>query len=484
MRQRPLFWPTAFFLLLAGLVTAVGVVGDRNLRALVTSFSWVVHSRSVLDELGALRADVLQTESSSRGYRMTTDRAFLVDFDAARDRSRARLGRLRELMVDNPAQGGRLDTLALEVEEKILFHETANARAAAGGEAQDSSRTTSARLGITLMHRVDARIERLRAVELALLEERSALAEQTHVIARLAGIALAVSALLLGVLVFFLFARVVAAERMETRAQHQRANELNEAVLKATLELERRAQELERSNRDLEQFAFIASHDLQEPLRKVSTFADRIDVRHGANLGPEASDSLHRIRSAAGRMQELVENLLEFSRVQRHGRPFTAVDLAPLLGDVEEDLSGLIERTGGRLEVAWLPRVWGDATHLRQLFGNLVANAFKFRREGVPPHVRIHGQIVPPADEGSPTLAVISVSDNGIGFEPEYAERIFDLFQRLHGRDRYEGSGLGLAIARRIAEHHRGRITAEGHPGTGAVFRVELPIPPATESTP
>jgi signal transduction histidine kinase len=484
MHQRPLFWPTAFFLLLAGLVTAVGIVGDRNLRALATSFSWVVHSRSVLDELAALRADVLQTESSSRGFRMTRDRAFLVDYDAARDRSRARLGRLHELMSDNPLQKARLDTLAGQVEEKILFHEAQNALAAGTAVHDDPARSTSALIGIDLMRAVDARIERLRAIELSLLEERSTLADQTYVIARLAGIALAVAALLLGILVFSLFARVVAAQRLETRAQHQRANELNEAVLKATLELERRAQELERSNRDLEQFAFIASHDLQEPLRKISTFADRIDVRHGANLGPEASDSLRRIRSAAGRMQELVENLLEFSRVPRHGRPFAPVDLAPVLAAIEEDLSGLIERTDGRLEIAGLPRVWGDAAHLRQLFGNLVGNGFKFRRDGVPPIVRVQGQIVPPAEAGTAPVAVISVSDNGIGFDPQYSERIFDLFQRLHGRERYEGSGLGLAIARRIAEHHRGRITAEGQPGAGAIFRVELPIPPATESSP
>jgi signal transduction histidine kinase len=482
MRQRPLFWPTVLFVLLATLVIAVGLIGDRNLRALSGSFAWVVHSRNVLDELSALRGDVLQTESSSRGYRMTRDDAFLADYDVARDRSRARLGRLRELLTDNPSQVTRLDTLARVVEDKIRFHEVQHllTRANPGGGTAGNA---SAREGILLMHRVDDRIAGIREVELALLEARRAAAEQTYVIARLAGIALAVAALLLGILVFSLFARVVAAQRMETRAQHQRANELNEAVLRATAELERRAGELERSNRDLEQFAFIASHDLQEPLRKISTFADRIDVRHGAHLGPEAADSLKRIRSAAGRMQELVENLLEFSRVPRHGRPFRAVDLGPVLAEVEDDLSALIERSGGSLDVGWLPRVWGDANHLRQLFGNLVANGFKFRREGVPPRVEVRGQIVPAADGADPAIAVISVSDNGIGFEPQYAERIFDLFQRLHGRERYEGSGLGLAIARRIAEHHRGRITAEGRPGAGAILRVELPLPPATESS-
>ena len=481
MRAPPLFWPTVLFLLLAALVTTIGIVGERNVRALAGGYAWVGHSRNVLDELANLRADVLQTESASRGYRMTGDAAFLADFDAARDHARARAGRLRELLADNPSQRAWLDSRAAEIETKIRFHEAMHALAHDSPE-DVAARTSSARDGIILMRRVEAWIDRVHDVEIGLLEERSRSANRTFGIARLAGLALAVASLLLGILVFSLFGRVIQAEREETRAQHRRATDLSEAVAQATTELERRAEDLERSNRDLEQFAFIASHDLQEPLRKIRTFADRIATKHGADLGPESADSLRRIRSAAARMQELVESLLEFSRVPRHGRAFEAVDLAPVLAEVSEDLASLLERVDGRLEVGWLPHVWGDRAQLGQLFLNLVANGFKFHREGVPPVVRVHGEILPPADPREPGMALIAVSDNGIGFEAEYAERIFGLFQRLHGRDRYEGSGLGLAIARRIAEHHRGGISAEGRPGTGAILRVELPLPPASES--
>ena len=169
-------------------------------------------------------------------------------------------------------------------------------------------------------------------------------------------------------------------------------------------------------------------------------------------------------------MQQLVENLLEFSRVSRVEQAFGDVDLADVLADVEDDLSGAIERSGGRLEVGWLPHVRGDRGQLRQLFANVIGNALKFQRDGVPPVVTVRGEVVPQAAGDGPARALVSVTDNGIGFAPEYEERIFGLFQRLHGRDRYEGSGLGLAIARRIAEHHQGNITAEGRPGQrGAV---------------
>ena len=293
MRPRPLFWPTLLFLLLAALVTMVGVVGDGNLGTLVGGYSWVEHSRIVLDELAGVRAEVLHVESASRGYRMTGDEVFLDDYDRARDLARSRLGRLRELVADRPSQVARVDTLAREVEAKILYHETVN-RLAREGDPEGSTRP--AREGIVRMSYVDRHLDTIRTVELGLLAERQATTRRTHGIARLAGIALVVASLLLGILVFALFARVVQAQRRETRAETARARELGEAVAVATAELERRAGELERSNRDLEQFAFIASHDLQEPLRKIGTFADRIELKGGALLDAQAADSLQRIR--------------------------------------------------------------------------------------------------------------------------------------------------------------------------------------------
>ncbi len=482
MRPGPLFWPTVLFLLLGALVIVVGLVGERNLSALADGYARVGHSRDVLDELANLRSDVRHAESASRGYRMTAERTFLDDFDSARDLSRARLGRVGELLGDRPDARAQADSLRLEIEAKLGFHEAMHVLT--GTNPNDPfAGSTSAREGRAHLSRVERRLDTIRDAERALFDQRRQATDRTYGMARLAAITMAVAALLLAFLVYAQFARAVQAHRREARAQARRAGELGDAVARATAELERRAEELERSNRDLEQFAFIASHDLQEPLRKISTFADRIDLRHAGELGPEAADSLRRIRGAAGRMQQLVGNLLEFSRVARQGRAFEAVDLASVLGEVGEDLAALLEREGGRLDVGWLPRVWGDRVQLRQLFHNLAMNGLRFHREGVPPVVLVRGEIVPPVDAESPALALISVTDNGIGFEPEYAERIFGLFQRLHGRDRYEGSGLGLAIARRIAEHHRGAITAEGRPGQGAILRVELPLPPAMEDT-
>jgi PAS domain S-box-containing protein len=237
--------------------------------------------------------------------------------------------------------------------------------------------------------------------------------------------------------------------------------------------LQKALEALESSNRDLQEFAFVASHDLQEPLRKIQTFSDRLINRHAVALGGEVQQYLDRIRSAAGRMQTLVEDLLQYSRLGRNARAFTLVPLASVVTDVLSDLEGAIERSGARVDVAALPEVEGDRTQLRQLFMNLVANALKFTRDGVPPRVSIGCEIV---QGGLGQMAEVTVRDNGIGFEPQYAEQIFQPFKRLNTQEAFAGSGIGLAIVRKIVDRHNGSVQAEGVPGEGASFRVRLPL--------
>jgi signal transduction histidine kinase len=234
-------------------------------------------------------------------------------------------------------------------------------------------------------------------------------------------------------------------------------------------ELEVRAVELARSNSELQQFASIASHDLQEPLRKVQTFAEQLKRRDGENLSERGVDYVERMSSAAARMQMLVDDLLKFSRVATHTKPFEPVDLEETTREVVEDLSHVIEVSGGHVEIGKLPIVPADPLQMRQLMQNLVSNALKFRTEGVPPVVRVTG-----TERGR--FADISVSDNGVGFEPQYATRVFRIFERLHGREAYPGTGIGLALCRKIAERHGGAISAESSPGKGATFTVSLPL--------
>lgn len=248
-------------------------------------------------------------------------------------------------------------------------------------------------------------------------------------------------------------------------------------------ELKAREAALRRSNQELESFASIASHDLQEPLRKIEAFGDRLKQRYQAALGEDGQMYVERMQSAVKRMRALINDLLDYSRVTTKARPFAPVNLNEVVSGVLSDLQMRIEGSGADVVVAPLPTIDADATQMRQLFQNLIANALKFHRPGVPPRVEIAA-----ATRNSPAgeaRVEIRVTDNGIGFDMKYAERIFGIFQRLHTRAEYEGTGIGLATCRKIVERHGGTITAQSTPGKGTTFIIDLPVrQPVTESQP
>ena len=240
--------------------------------------------------------------------------------------------------------------------------------------------------------------------------------------------------------------------------------------------LRHHARELKRSNQELEQFAFVASHDLQEPLRKIRSFGDRLVSRHGEDLDEKGRDYLMRMHGAAERMAALIQDLLAFSRITTRAKPLEPTDLGEVVLEVAGDLEERVRDSGGRVVVGGLPTVRADRTQMRQLFQNLVGNALKYHREDVPARVEVTGRILRPDGPGDRATAEIRVRDNGIGFDPKYAERIFGVFERLHGRSAYEGTGIGLAICRKIVERHGGTLTAEATPGEGATFTITLPL--------
>lgn len=237
-------------------------------------------------------------------------------------------------------------------------------------------------------------------------------------------------------------------------------------------QLERLAAQLEASNRELQQFASVASHDLQEPLRKIVVFGDRLRSKFADPLGEQGRDYIERMMNAAERMQTLINDLLEFSRVVTRARPFVPVAVDQIVREVLGDLEILIETKHATVDVGDMPTLSADPTQLRQVFQNLLANAMKFQPEGSAPSVAIRSEAAQVAGKAAWR---ITVKDNGIGFDPVHAERIFAPFQRLHGRSEYGGSGIGLAIVRRIVERHGGTATAESAPGEGATFTLLLP---------
>lgn len=238
--------------------------------------------------------------------------------------------------------------------------------------------------------------------------------------------------------------------------------------VRAQRELALRTAELARSNRDLEEFAYIASHDLQEPLRKIRAFGEMLADSLGDALSPEAAGFLSRMRASAGRMQTLISDLLAFSRVSTQTRVFAPVRLGSVAREVLDDLEVLVRDTGAQVVVAELPTIEADLFQMRQLFQNLLGNGLKFHREGVAPSMAIEAAIVG-------ANCVLRFADNGIGFEPRYVDRIFKPFQRLHAAGTYEGTGIGLSICRKIVESHHGTLTAESQPGVGTTFVVTLP---------
>jgi PAS domain S-box-containing protein len=243
--------------------------------------------------------------------------------------------------------------------------------------------------------------------------------------------------------------------------------------------------DLTRSNLGLERFASVASHDLQEPLRKIQAFGDRLKSVDGATLSPAGADYLERMQQAAARMQILINDLLAYYRLSAGPPSVESVDLAAVTRAVLKDLETQVTLSGGRVDVGPLRAIEGDPLRLRQLLQNLISNALKFRSAEVPPVVTVSAVLLtqedaddagPAADASTPAWLRLTVQDNGIGFDQKHAERIFEVFKRLHGRSAYEGTGIGLALCRRIAEQHGGHITGTSAPGQGATIQVTLPL--------
>jgi signal transduction histidine kinase len=249
-------------------------------------------------------------------------------------------------------------------------------------------------------------------------------------------------------------------------------------------QLERKVIELERSNQNLQEFAYAASHDMKEPIRKIHFFADRLKERLVHKLEQEDLRYFERLETGTKRMNTLIDDLLVYSHVTRGASTVETVDLNQMLSFVLDDLELHIEQIGATVKVDPMPTIMGRPRQLQQLFENLIGNALKYSREGVAPLILITTGVLKGRDAGAPAAAVsadkdyhlIQVQDNGIGFEQKDAERIFTVFTRLHGNKEYRGTGVGLSIAQKVVQNHGGYIWAESKPGEGTIFKVLLPV--------
>gem|GEM_PF-1087343 len=262
--------------------------------------------------------------------------------------------------------------------------------------------------------------------------------------------------------------RDAATQLQQREAQLRHVNEsLEESVRDRTHELAEANRALASRNQELNDFAHVASHDLQEPLRQIRSFAGIVQTEYGGILDEDGKSYLQRITAAGERMSRLIRDLLAYSQISTRRDASRPVNLNQILADVLSDLEIRLRETGGRVIAGNLPTLHGDPSQMHQLLLNLIGNALKFHREGVPPVVTVEAKV----DSG----VRIIVEDNGIGFDSKHASRIFAPFQRLHGRDTFEGTGIGLAIVRRIAEFHEGRVEATGRPNEGSRFEIIFP---------
>ncbi|MCH9010158.1 MAG: hypothetical protein IIC21_06010 [Chloroflexi bacterium] len=269
-----------------------------------------------------------------------------------------------------------------------------------------------------------------------------------------------------------------------TTINRQRASLLmaNGDMELANRELKTFTIKLENSNQELQDFASIAAHDLQEPLRKVQAFGDRLKTKYAEALEEQGKEYLNRMQDASGRMATLINDLLTYSRVTSKGQPYERIDLNIVASEVVSDLETRIEELEGRVDIEDLPTIDADAMQMRQLFQNVLGNALKYHKPGEAPIVKVRATVLNgPARNGTRGLAnddlcEITFEDNGIGFDEKYLDRIFGIFQRLQTRGEYEGTGVGLAVCRKIVDRHSGTITARSRPDHGATFIVTLPV--------
>ena len=459
------------------LLVANAVISFQAANVLITNNARVVRTQLVIETLGDTFSAVKDAETSQRGFLISGDESFLDPYHSAKPNISQNMGRLKELTADNPDQLHRLETLEGEIQVRLDTLER-NIKIRREGGLERLIQTHLLDLGEQQMNAVRQTFSEIRGEEDRLLQIRTA---QSQASARNTLLTfIAANALVLGLLglVYILIRRDVAERRLAAE-RLQAANDLLEVrVRERTLELADANTELERSNRELQDFAFVASHDLQEPLRKIQAFGDRLRSKHGGGLNAEAQDYLDRMQNAARRMHTLINDLLTFSRVTTKAQPFVKTDLGAIARDVLGDLEERVRQTGGRVDVGELPTVEADPLQMRQLFQNLIGNALKFHKPGVQPIIKVNSKPGSAGGNGSNAdrQCQIIVEDNGIGFDEKYLDRIFTPFQRLHGRGEYEGTGIGLAVCRKIVERHGGTLTASSRPREGSVFIITLPV--------
>ncbi|MEZ7276723.1 ATP-binding protein [Pseudoalteromonas sp. 68 DY56-GL68] len=460
------------------IVVANAFLAINSIRSLSDTQSSLDNTNSLNTAIEQLHLSVVQAESGQRGYLLTDREDYLIPYTDAMATMQAQIMLVKSLHSEIPGQADRIARFIHLVNDKVAVMAKTTDLALENKDVK-ARRLLLTDKGRELYKDIRTAVNEIQMRELNFkIETFAALSEiKNEAKITFAITAVTSSLLLIGM---FILARTNLQNAAKYRLELERQNEsLAAKVDERTQELTIYADELSRSNRELEEFAFVASHDLQEPLRKIQAFSDRLESMFKNELGEKGIDYISRMKNAAQRMSNLINDLLEFSRVTTRGKDFIDTDLNSIVDEVLDDLEIAIKEAGAEVSVMTLPHIQADPSQMLQLFLNILSNAVKFRREDVAPLISIDYERIEEfsANHNSNVeWEVITISDNGIGFSEEYLEKIFVPFQRLHGRSQYKGTGIGLSVCRRIVERHGGEITASSRVGEGATFILKLPV--------
>lgn len=499
MREQKITLLAFSLILLVIIINAI--FSYRATTTLINNQHQVAQTHEVINSLAFLFSTLKDAETGQRGYILTGKESYLQPYKDAVSKFNEEAQIAQELTKNNPDQQRRLTEIKkLSLQKLAELEETVKLKQ--DGKSNEALAVVNSDKGKNLMDSIRSLITdgEFEAQELLAFRAAESEASGRHAI---------VTFLIVNLLAFsfvgialFLHRREIKIRRQAHKELEQANFELENRVLSRTQQLEilndnlrteikSRQQvqeklenlniELERSNRELQDFAFVASHDLQEPLRKIQAFGDLLNTEFSKNLGSEGIDFVTRMQNAAQRMHVLINDLLAFSRVTTQAQPFVPIKLKNIVDEVINDLETRIKQNNGRVNIINLPEIEADPLQMRQLFQNLIANALKFHRSEIVPIVKVDSKYIPKINHGSSSdertnSCQIIVSDNGIGFDEKYLDRIFTPFQRLHSRGEYEGTGMGLAVCRKIVERHGGNITAKSKIGEGSTFLITLPV--------
>jgi signal transduction histidine kinase len=502
------------FLISTLVLLSLSIFSYVRINKLIHASKLVNHTQRVKIALERTFAELLQAETAQRGYLHARDSSFLHELSGALIKVESYQDEVDSLTRGNPTQQANVEVLRKVVSKRILFlknllHDGLNAKLPDYRWLQGKSLMNDVRIQVNKMQREE---------ELLLLRDTAILNQEAYFTPLFTFILISCSLIFLVAAYFRILSELKTSSRLksvleqkqqELKASNEELLQRNEETLSAInrikenelflkqqkRQLEENNKDLLRLNKELELFNHISSHDLQEPLRKIQIFASRLQSGEVQKLSDRGKDDLSRMQDAAFRMQSLIEDLLAYSRTTTTDKVFVATNLRNIAEEVKEGFREEMQSHNAMIEVGVMCDAKIIPFQFRQLMQNLVSNAIKFSNPGKPVHIKISSRLIsyeeikkaniefPSPDAGQPIsgnrlnsqYCHISVSDNGIGFETQYKERIFEIFQRLHPKTAFRGTGIGLAIVKKIVENHNGIIHATGEPGKGACFDIYFP---------